>query len=137
VKDVLMNISNQSNGGRKMKAQELRIGNLLQGLSNIRKIAEINTTSFTDTQGLSTLLRDSMPILLTEEWLLKFGFEKLNRDVVAYEQCNLIVEWLFERWTGRLYFDAYTSIQIIEIKYVHQLQNLYFVLTGEELTIKS
>jgi len=123
-----------------MEASELRIGNYYAIAENdgikykqIKYLVESESDFFSNGDNITQAAK---PIPLTEEWLLRFGFEKLNRDVPAFENKNLIVEWLFERWTGRLYFDAYTSIQIIETKYVHQLQNLYFALTGEELIIK-
>ena len=69
------------------------------------------------------------PIQLTEEWLLKFGFEKDN-------------ELNFVKFSFKVHFwSNYNSYMYgwiggnIEIKYVHQLQNIYFALTGQELTI--
>jgi hypothetical protein len=119
-----------------MKANELRMGNFVEGEQGYVYPWELSDfyDCYND-HNSHEYVNSVKPILLTEEWLLKFGFEKVNRDVPAYEKENLIVEWLFERWTGRLYMDVYNSIQIIELKSVHQLQNLYFVLTGEELTI--
>ena len=70
-------------------------------------------------------------ILLTEEWLVKFGFEKihdrlfiLNGFELTFQTIDGIVSWFFD-W-------KYKSF-----KSVHQLQNLYFSLTGGELTPKS
>ena len=67
------------------------------------------------------------PIPLTEEWLLKFGFKKDNN----FTWVNLEMELMqredgFWIWLGA---DLY-------LEHVHQLQNLYFALTGEELIIK-
>jgi hypothetical protein len=68
------------------------------------------------------------PILLTEEWLLKLGFWTISavvddgmRYVAGFElwKCNDL--WLCNK-NG------------VVIKSVHQLQNLYFALTGKELT---
>jgi len=125
-----------------MKNTELRIGNLISrkdlgnGEDRIESVIELGQKLICSGPIKVICQYDEIqPIPLTEEWLLKFGFEKLNRDVPAYESNNLIMEWLFERWTGRLYYDAYTSIQIIQVNHVHQLQNLYFALTGEELIL--
>ena len=125
-----------------MKAEELRIGNLcyyhvedsIEGDHDV-----LNTVDYEDLRIMfGEVDEDYKPIPLTEEWLLKFGFvHRKRRDVPAYEKNNLIVEYLFERWTGRLYWNERNSIRIIDVEYVHQLQNLYFALTGEELTIKS
>ena len=66
------------------------------------------------------------PIPLTEEWLLKFGFKNIK---FKYEINNFII-WLDPRST--YYYLNYEGGNI-EIKYVHELQNLYFALTGKEL----
>jgi len=48
--------------------------------------------------------------------------------LVALNDCFMIIE----RVNGLFYVDAPNN----ELKHVHQLQNIYFSLTGEELTIK-
>jgi hypothetical protein len=65
------------------------------------------------------------PIPLTEEWLVKFGFKPLVKD---WQIKGLIIH---ARKRG---FVVNNRIPIL--KTVHQLQNLYFALTGEELTLK-
>lgn len=103
------------------------------------------------------------PIPLTEEWLLKFGFiddNKTNRK--EYKLIFTYINWcLFgntpESNYFRVYqetdknkyhedirgyylgeFQVYASLSfVITIKYVHQLQNLYFALTGKELNEKN
>lgn len=68
------------------------------------------------------------PIPLTEEWLVKFGWEKSGEwFYMDYYEMNL--NGIFNP------SDAHYTIHN-DIKYVHQLQNLYFALTGEELKIK-
>lgn len=67
-----------------------------------------------------------IPIPLSEEWLLKMGFERCS--------CG---GW---KHLGKYKFHVekdftYKNSSILNIK-VHQLQNLYFALTGEEITIK-
>lgn len=123
-----------------MKANELRLGNLVhaklasgKGRTVVHKITGYNIANLSDGLTSSFVFE---PIPLTEEWLLKFGFDpKDNRDISGYVKNNLVVEWLFDRWTGRLYYDFKTSVQIIKLEYVHQLQNLFYALTGQELTI--
>jgi len=73
------------------------------------------------------------PIPLTEEWLLKFGFEKLN--LIAWRCGNIIIETVLG-FNVRMMATEESSVFIKKIKHVHQLQNLYFALTNEELTIK-
>lgn len=67
------------------------------------------------------------PIPLTEEWLLKFGFEPLGSSRFDFK---IFTYYLYD---GSFYNQ---SSRLSTIKYVHQLQNLYFALTGEELKIK-
>jgi hypothetical protein len=74
------------------------------------------------------------PIPLTEEWLLKFGFAKTENGWLALDICNDWSYLYWERLAGlELSVNKY-QITMPHIKYVHQLQNLYFALTGEELT---
>jgi hypothetical protein len=78
---------------------------------------------------------DIDPIPLTEEWLLKFGFE-LDIEDDGYSKGKYKVSVSDE---GCIFFiyDSYYPIEICEFKHTHQLQNLYFALTGEELEIKA
>ena len=73
------------------------------------------------------------PIPLTEEWLLKFGF---NKRKIYFELGKLAISLNgIEYDNGRTYFNSWTILEK-QPEYVHQLQNLYFALTNEELIIK-
>ena len=114
-----------------MKANELRIGNLLLFENEVQELSSIhsdNTIRLRKTKEdnchgcyhVNTII--IKPIPLTEEWLLKFGFEK------AYETCYQYKDFILN--------DKFIMMDIditIQLKHVHQLQNLYFALTGEEL----
>lgn len=78
---------------------------------------------------------DLRPIPLTTEWLERF-------DIQYYQG-----EWFFatpnmtpylEQYKGfwSVYAEQCSVVLLAIIQYVHQLQNLYHALTGEELTIK-
>ncbi len=118
-----------------MKANELRIGNLItidsltDGSSNI-----VVCDTFHLIEMNNTIKYQYNPIPLTEEWLIKFGFDyKIKSDY-----CKWYL-WSKETQKGiELYEEDYGYIfnEDVNIKHVHQLQNLYFALTGEELTIK-
>lgn len=69
------------------------------------------------------------PIQLTEEWLLRLGFEK--EDDVFYKIKDS-EGWLLTN-DGEL--TKSISEFYICVRFVHQLQNLYFALTGEELKL--
>lgn len=72
------------------------------------------------------------PIPLTEEWLIKFGFEMGKNPKII----QLFPMQLLETPNGFEYFLGYGfGGKFIVIKYLHQLQNLYFALTNEELKL--
>ena len=120
-----------------MKANELRIGNWMQWDSCVPSQFEL--ADFVDwyNDHNSHEFGDHLyPIPLTEEWLLKFGFEKhpIEDRYTSLGFCGL--ELVTK--TGIDYF-VVKSIRgdvISFIKYVHQIQNLYFALSGEELAIR-
>lgn len=72
------------------------------------------------TDRMRDKVKNFSPLPITEECLKKFGFDS------KLAQFNV---------KGRFILDGY-GMNEIEIKYVHQLQNLYFALTGEELKTK-
>jgi hypothetical protein len=63
-------------------------------------------------------------IPLTEEWLLKLGFEKTQGCFLKNGIRLLAIRDLYFRGSFPIKTD---------IKFVHQLQNLYFALTNQEL----
>jgi len=71
------------------------------------------------------------PIPLDEQWLVKFGASKrpngyfIGKLKFTYEH-NELSKFVRFHYSGKI---AY-------LQYVHQLQNLYYALTGQELTIK-
>jgi hypothetical protein len=120
-----------------MKANELRIGNLVekslksgQGRKLIDKIGCQDIVRLFENTGSFNY----EPIPLTEEWLLKFRFERSNRiDLGELKPCYAIFSLAVMIRHNSFFIDWIGGNT--EIKHVHQLQNLYFALTGEELTI--
>ena len=127
-----------------MEAKELRIGNIVNDTSG----EDLPVTGIFKEDGFwiitvdgyegSAHLDDVSPIPLTEEWLIKFGFTK---EYFADTGCNFwefgdhtIFEYINE---GIFKYDMLILTEGIEIKHVHQLQNLYFAFTNEELTVKN
>ncbi len=129
-----------------MGANELRIGNYAMGnkpfevdanhiaMAHNHEIAQNGHERF-----------ESIP--LTEDWLIRFGFEKyeggymvktyyvgvylhLRKDIFNELVCTL-------RFYGKQKEDNQWMPLSPFLKHVHQLQNLYFSLTGTELTIKN
>ena len=119
-----------------MKATELRIGNLIHTDNSTQSFMDVVTV---DLEVLLSLHYGygfyENPIPLTEEWLVKFGFDKIG---IYYEKENLRIEPMVLMnltFAVRFITGVNSSIMISSVQHVHQLQNLYFALTGEELTI--
>ena len=137
-----------------MKATELRIGNLVWhiGLGEA-KVGELRKDAIVllnpkDDKGFKYEPMNNFhriePIPLTEEWLLKFGFNKeYQKGYIGIDVCNsdfVLTEPLkMGEWQTNYTFQFETGSvpKFKEIEYVHQLQNLYFALTGEELILKN
>lgn len=106
-----------------MNAKELRIGNLVNVDLKSYKISGGDIYNLENYRKIYGHLYK--PIHLNEEWLLKFGFDKEIRSEL----------WLRpDFWVKEMLLLPNSFYRMgLEIKYVHQLQNLYFALTGKEL----
>ena len=125
-----------------MRVEELRIGNLVKTYLHppISEWLNINVSVAT-LEDLAVAPNSIEPILLTEGWLVRFGFK---REGVLFDWAIKIQD---NKWIG---YDFDTNrvgvafihpsltrdIPLIDCKYVHQLQNLYYALTNTELKIK-
>jgi hypothetical protein len=95
----------------------------------VKKIREISRKA----------VEDCELIPLTEELLLKFGFYKVKNSSLRYSYRD--DNWLFNNfWINQDFFpcienygDDCMNIIGLKLHYVHELQNLYFALIGEEL----
>jgi len=68
------------------------------------------------------------PILLTEDWLARLRFVEEKRGCFTLGPISIVIN---EKTNSSWIYSQYTPT--IPIQYVHQLQNLYFALTGKEL----
>jgi len=128
-----------------INANELRIGNWISQNGKTFQVDEIRHWYFSDAE----------PIPLTTEILEQCGFEKdksndvFEREVYSIQVSNntslyfdahkdwmrddKYLEWyLSHEWNNNNFKNEFRNAP----DYLHQLQNLYFALTGEELTIK-
>lgn len=118
-----------------MKASELRIGNWFKEDILEQTYAQITAEDILclDCDPLDDFYK---PIPLTEEWLLKFGLEfsidtwYLKGFAIWEAECG---DEKGNEYIGFFYELREVVMMDREIKYVHELQNLYFALTGEEL----
>ena len=107
-----------------MDIKELRIGNFV-------KIHEITTTlEYTDFRFNPEFIT---PIPLTEECLIKLGFDLINNEYHQSRNHDLKLHWTVNKNKMIPEFNEKRFVTGYDFKYVHQLQNLYFALTGEEL----
>ena len=122
-----------------LKANELRIGNLILFDG---KITHANTRNIAYISNSNRLKNgDSIafePIKLTEEWLLKAGFEKLTSIEKGFKSNSYTYgrgfSFIVHLNNGLLSTNFW---QGNEKKFLHQLQNIFFSLTGEELSFSS
>lgn len=130
-----------------MKTTELRFGNLIYEVWNGKKDVTIFDFTLYESHNVNgkthfdPILKCEIfdkiePIPLTEERLLSFGLidRKIKLNTIDRTlNLSAIVD-------GKYYFylediDGNTFC-LNYIQYVHELQNLYFILTGTELEIK-
>lgn len=133
-----------------MKIEELRVGNYVRvkyyaydEVDTYNKITGITEEHpFVNTIVFDYLEYDEIEVIpLTEEWLLKFGFVKDNN---GNYWIDLQTHYLELIPSNSYWYPVYAqvpemsseeeqSVSLNRIKNVHQLQNLYFTLTGQEL----
>ncbi len=116
-----------------MDAKELRIGNWYEGSKGIQSQVTPDIYMNWEVNGCW-----AKPIPLTEERLQEFGWEPCGSYVNAVTWHLDVLEAfsILKYYNGKMWLVDIEMNEIIELKYVHQLQNLYFALTNEELKIK-
>jgi hypothetical protein len=124
-----------------MKVTELRIGNLIEINEMAEPVVSIDKygINYTVNSVGSNAIKQFYhidrvkPILITKEWLLKFGFvQQYWRffPMTYYQKRNM----LYSLSDGNVELHD-PNICLTQLKYVHELQNFYFALTGEELIL--
>jgi hypothetical protein len=129
-----------------MKAQEVRLGNYYfyhivdkyDERGEYDEVCQIDAEDFRILESFDC--PEYKPIPLDEEWLLKFGFTKRRATYLYYKKDG--VELFYVKGKKRdahhlngFYYENF--LPLLPVDYLHQLQNLYFALTGKELEIKS
>lgn len=115
-----------------MKANELRVGNLVTLPYEKDKVHVVRGI---DIQFLQEGMDENamMPIPISERWLKHFKIDEIIKNV---EGLNLAI--CFRAFPIGHWKDGSITIYIndfvkIHVKYVHELQNLHFTLTGQDL----
>src|SRR5690348_942510 len=111
-----------------IKANKLRIGNLFEVYDNVNRVDAVSEEKirFKNSKGTFYVDPENInPIPLTPEILERC---KLGDEISLYPYANSGFGIQIEGFTDQ-------GINV-SIKYLHQLQNAYFVLMDEELEIK-
>ncbi len=124
-----------------VQANELRVGNrFIRELHNSRGLEYDHDFVLNEEwmgklfgDNISIALQDLFPIPLTPEVLEKSGFDGMSNSDF-WEMNDILIGHYYGEENG-LYYEIRKG-KSIQIKYVHQLQNLIHSLTGEELEIK-
>lgn len=97
---------------------------------------EVATHEATPEQILTVPTKDICGISLTDELLVRFGWV-WNEECDSYEKPSQISMNMQLRFGGWTMFNYVTKALIAKrIFYVHQLQNLCFAMTGNELDLQ-
>jgi hypothetical protein len=129
-----------------MKPEELRIGNYVtwadQDITTSDSVLTVIGIVLNDTIWLEWEWEDGTndntdcgldsikPIHITEQWIIDFGFIS-NAYMDRYEKRDLNFECYKGNGFVHLWIEKYSHI-----KYINQLQNLYYLMYNEELQLK-
>lgn len=122
-----------------IQPEELRIGNVIFINDSLRTVEGVvgDQVWFKKEKHLSQdLISNCNPVPLTEEWLLRMGFEKEEHQDFGVVFENKSVGRITPRGEMWTFWPEELHGFSVEIQFVHQLQNLVFVFLGTELTIK-
>lgn len=119
-----------------IEPKELRIGNYVYMGNNTvfpDKIQDISSTIISSELFSAFSPETLYPIPLTQDWI-----EKLGADNLGYYFIEKGSTWNSPVGEDGFFFgmDEEGGIEICRVKFVHQLQNLVYDITGKELTLK-
>ena len=116
-----------------MEEKDLRIGNYVILGVTMSVLDDAHIIVAADFKYIKSLCLVGLdPIPLTEEWLIKFGFELWHENFQDQYRIDGFPLLLRISKTGCVCSGHEYTIKKL---FVHELQNLYFALTGEELTL--
>ena len=112
-----------------MDAKELRIGNLVYHNDEIIEIKSLRPQD--DDVNDEIPFHAIYGIKLTQDWLIKCGFEETKKDIFLLTAgiAVAIKNNKFFFITG----NAVCELVLAELKNVHELQNIYYALQSDDL----
>ena len=126
-----------------INVSELRIGNLAyKSLKSGNGRTIIDKISGQDMIKLIEITSsfNYEPIELTAEMLISFDFDEKPKGFYSIKCGSTYFRLTPPKFMGEWqdeYCWVYDEFKFTEVKYVHQLQNLYFILCGVELQLSS
>jgi hypothetical protein len=121
-------------------ANELRIGNIVDYFSESADTwLDNHCLTANDILCLDDRTVDrANPIPLTEEWLIRFGFEKeeINTRQGSTEM-GFVKSIMMVLKANENYYAAPYGFPNANIMHIHTLQNAFFALTQNELTLSN
>ena len=119
-------------------AKEFRLGNYLKAIycqeERFEVIDYISDEHGVTTNGCGSVVKYE-PIPIDEKWLVKFEFLSFQNEFLDLDKA-IVIHKEPEGFDCDTWAFIMDSLFIRHIYYIHQLQNLYYYLTGEELIIK-
>ena len=120
-----------------MTANELRVGRWVMGYHDPFQWG-LEHFHLLRQADLDELIK--APIPLTEDILLKCGFKRVPKNLYVDNLKDLRTAVTYLKgsiiWNESTRIVWVGNIALDNIKYLHELQNLYFAITGEELEVK-
>lgn len=124
-----------------MEAKNLRIGNLVKSESEKSEVFELD---WDVERGRINYIGDNNydGIPLSDDWLIDFGFQKYHAWEYRWMTGGLQLIETNGFWYPAVFSHPEMSheddqcVSLNRIQYVHELQNLFFAITGEELELK-
>ena len=124
---------------------EVRIGNWVE----MQYSKEVRYTTIQPSCFSVNIDKFYLPIPLDEDWLQKFGFEFFDYDLISDNPDFIYLSYKIQLDGKRYYYSIINTefsywqfckktewaeeMLIASCQYVHQLQNLFFAITGSEL----
>jgi len=131
---------------RELKASELRVGNWVKSFIDFNEYENHVVTPQTIEEINKFEKHGYQPVPLTEDILLKCGFERIGGSAHIKSPVFGNYEWIELDWDGDHFNVFYrqgntegeidTILQYIELVHIHELQNWWKVNTGEELNVQ-
>ena len=112
-----------------IKSNDLRIGNFVKTFEGGKK--KLLSITAKDLMNIDQGSKEVFPVAITKEWLVKFRFTATEQSFVHFAYTGSHLE---QHKDGVYFFSGKIKLNRFPVIYIHQLQNAFYWLTGEELS---